>query len=161
MSKKQIRSGDIFRRAGAWFKVTHERDDCEARPQDRSDGHGDISVLHTSESAEELAARGYWVLKRERGAFVTVYNARTSLQMAIRDGWGRGKSMSAKRRAVRRDYEFLRGWYQDQWEYIGVEVERLTGSRKGETRSLWGVESCSGAYLSDVARELADELLNG
>lgn len=162
MSKK-LGNGDIFRRGGAWFRVTHERDDCEDRPQQRSDGHGDVSALHTLESDDELQARGYWVLKRERGGYVTVYNARTSLQMAICDGWGPGKSMSAKRRAVRRDYEFLRGWYQDQWEYVGVTVERLSGTpqQKGQKASLWGIESCAGRYLSDVARELADDLLAG
>src|SRR6188474_3291161 len=117
-TRKQICDGDIFRRRGTWFKVTHEHDYCTDTPTQRSDGHGDISAFRTMESDEELAARGYWVLNRERGGTVVVYNARTSLAMAVRDNWSKGKSLSAKRRAVRRDYEFLRGWYQDEWRYV-------------------------------------------
>jgi hypothetical protein len=160
VSKKQtLLHGDTFRRKGAWFKVTHHRDIDLGPPDQEHDGHGEVFALRTDESDAELAARGYWVLKRERGGHVIVYDARTTLRIAIRDSWGPGKSMSAKRRAVRRDYEYLRGWYQDEWHWVGIEVERLTGPRKGEKESLWGIESYSVRYLSDVARELADQLL--
>lgn len=160
-TQKQLKSGDIFRRHGAWFRVTFERDDHMDPPERAHDGHGDVSALHTEQSDDELRAQGYWVLSRSRG-HVIVYGARTSLQIAIRDGWARGKSLSAKRRAVKRDYELLRGWYQDEWHWTGVIVERMTGNaqQRGQKASVWGIESSATRYLSSVARELADEVLD-
>lgn len=161
MSKKKLvlAHGNTFLHRGDWFKVTHHIDEGIGPPERMYYGHGDVSVLRTRETDEELAAQGYWVLRRERTGHVTVYNARMSLRMAVRDDWGRGKSLSAKRRAVRRDYQYLRGWYTDEWHWVGVEVERLTGDKQGSKDSLWGIESCSVRYLSDVARELADGLI--
>lgn len=158
-SKQKFDNGTIFRRKGVWFRVTVEPDDCTDSPTQRADGHGHVSVLQTGESDEELKAKKFWVLTRDRGR-VVAYDVVKSMEIAIRDCWGPGKSMSAKRRAVRRDYEFLRGWYQSEWTYIGIVVERLTGPRKGEHESIWGIESCSQpSYLWTTARELADMLL--
>lgn len=155
---KAILHGDIFRRGGAWFRVEHERDDCHAAPDKECDGHGIVTDWQPRMSETEAKAAGLWLLSDDRGS-ARYYDARATLEIAKRDQWGRGKSESARRRAVRRDFEYLRGWYTDQWEYIGVTVERISGARKGEKASLWGIESCARRYLSDVARELADELL--
>lgn len=59
--------------------------------------------------------------------------------------------------AARADYERLRAWCNDEWCYIGVVVTR---DETGETESLWGVESDAGEYIRDVARELAEQLLD-
>lgn len=156
---KHLKHGEIFRRKGAWFRVTHEHDDTQEAPQENSDGHGPVEFLRSNyESEEELKAKGYWLIKRERGETV-VYDAAEALRIAKRDGWGPGKSDAAKRRAVKRDFDFIAGWYNDSWSYIGVCVERLIGKMKGEHTSLWGIESNTGRYLSEVARELADELI--
>lgn len=61
--------------------------------------------------------------------------------------------------AARADYERLRRFCADQWQYIGVVVRRAGHCDCcGETDSLWGVESDSGDYIREVAQELADEM---
>jgi hypothetical protein len=50
--------------------------------------------------------------------------------------------------AVRRDYEFLRLWANDQWQYVGVVVKLMLEDEDGELveqddfeDALWGVET--------------------
>lgn len=59
--------------------------------------------------------------------------------------------------AARADYERLRRWCNDDWHWCGLEVVALDDKRMHA--SLWGIESDAGAYLDEVARELADEAL--
>ncbi|ALL68698.1 hypothetical protein K788_0000279 [Paraburkholderia caribensis MBA4] len=66
--------------------------------------------------------------------------------------------------AVRRDFEFLRGWCRDDWHWLGVVVELLDGN--GEVAddvndSLWGIESEAHDYLKETALDMADGLAQG
>lgn len=52
-----------------------------------------------------------------------------------------------------------RAWLKDEWYYVGVVVTLLDieGNETDAAQSLWAIESDSGAYLQEVAGELADE----
>ena len=68
------------------------------------------------------------------------------------------ESMSAKEyaaKAAMADYERLRGWCYDEWNYVAVVV---TDDETGEFESLCGIESDCDDYLAEVAQELAEEL---
>ena len=68
------------------------------------------------------------------------------------------ESMTAKEyaaKAAMADYERLRGWCNDGWQYVAVIV---TDDESGEFASLGGIESDCGDYLAEVAQELAEEL---
>lgn len=64
--------------------------------------------------------------------------------------------------AARADYDRLRRWCDDQWQYVGVAVTveredvQLTGPYD---HALWGIESDAGDYLAEVACELLPEAL--
>lgn len=61
--------------------------------------------------------------------------------------------------AAMADFQTLRAWCNDEWFWCGVVVrEKDACNCCGNTQSLWGVGSNAGAYLEDVARELAEEL---
>ncbi len=61
--------------------------------------------------------------------------------------------------AALRDFEHLKAWCDGEWFWCGVVVRRKDDcERCGQSESLWGVESNAGAYLEDVARELAEQL---
>jgi hypothetical protein len=61
--------------------------------------------------------------------------------------------------AARADYENLRQWCADQWQYIGVIVRRAGDCQCcGKSESLWGIESNAGDYIEETAHELADEM---
>ena len=64
-------------------------------------------------------------------------------------------------RAVEADYQFHRGWATDEWCYVGVVVELVTEfdcPKAGS--SVWGIESIADAYLTDAARECAEEIIS-
>lgn len=64
--------------------------------------------------------------------------------------------------AVRLDFEFLRGWCNDEWHYCGVCVVTLDdeGEPIGDEfeHAVWGIESDADGYHREVAAELADEI---
>ncbi|MCW0163722.1 hypothetical protein OIV56_13400 [Burkholderia pseudomallei] len=60
--------------------------------------------------------------------------------------------------AVRLDFEHLRRWAADQWNWVGVVVtllDDLVANAYGH--ALWGIESDGDAYLETVATELMTE----
>lgn len=65
--------------------------------------------------------------------------------------------------AVRLDYEWLRGWCNDQWHYVGVIVVHVpNGVDEREVEvdysyALWRINSDDDDYIMDVAHELAEE----
>ncbi|WP_052007096.1 hypothetical protein [Burkholderia paludis] len=71
--------------------------------------------------------------------------------------------------AVRRDYEFLRGWCNDQWNYVGVCVMYLGKADHDPdtdveldylvSKDLWGIESNAYDYIKEVAHEHIGEFL--
>lgn len=69
--------------------------------------------------------------------------------------------------AVRRDYEHLRGWCNDEWQWQYVSVIRLEdedGSEEehedGTSFSLGGVENSDDDYVKEIVYELLDEALH-
>ena len=65
--------------------------------------------------------------------------------------------------AARADFERLRAWCNDEWQYVGVSV---TVKRAGVTLvqpysvALWGIESDAPEYLAETANELLSEALD-
>lgn len=55
----------------------------------------------------------------------------------------------------------VRGWYNDDWTYVGVVVEahypQPCGHTDTVTESLWGIESDAGDYFAEVIGELMDQ----
>lgn len=158
-AKQTIFDGDTFEHKGRRFIAKYERDEFMGEPWKEHDGHGIVS-----EWTSRPKAPGERVLNEDRTS-KRYYNVRETLAIARRDGWGveggrlPGESERAyAARAVEADFRFLRAWCRDEWEWIGVTV-RLADD-PSITESLSGIESCSGAYLDEVARELADEILS-
>lgn len=61
--------------------------------------------------------------------------------------------------AAMRDFERLRDWCDDRWQWIGISVRKSTDCDCcGESQSLWGIESDCGEYALETAKELAEEL---
>jgi len=67
--------------------------------------------------------------------------------------------------AVRLDYEFLRGWCNDDWRYVGVIVTHLPDNMDDDEVeidyrfALWGIESDADDYIEETAHELIDECI--
>lgn len=166
-----IYDGDIIKKAGRMFRVNIEADDDADPPWERSDGHGVVSDwVARKKHPSEVVLCGNWHNEHR------FYDIKASTEIAHRDGWGLGIEEHLKlrkhlghaptkkeiaRRAVQKDFDFLYGWANDQWWYVGVIVTDVTdGDVKPDYgHALWGIESNAGGHLEEVAHELIDQVL--
>ncbi|MNQ25022.1 hypothetical protein D3C85_382340 [compost metagenome] len=170
--------GDTFERNGRTFRVFIEHDDDHGAPWEDSDGHGPVSDWTSRDKRP-----GEWVVSsdgrgRARNGSRRFYDAAEANRIAKRDGWGLCDEARAKlaaklgrvptagevrAEAVRRDFDFLRGWCADEWHYVGVAVAHVpNGTEPDEVKrdysyALWGIESDADEYIMETAAELADE----
>lgn len=160
-----------FDHAGTTFLAEIYADECPCAPWDISDCHGIVTDWET-----RIKRPGELVLS-DGGRSRRFYDVQETTRKARADGWGlsepalaelcetlgrqatRGEVVAA---AVRADFEFLRGWCNDEWHYVGVCVRATDadGTAIGEPfdHALWGVESFNADYIQEVAAELASEI---
>ncbi|RQT19431.1 hypothetical protein DF044_01850 [Burkholderia contaminans] len=194
-----IYDGEVIEKEGYVFKVFLRDDCDNGEPWKNSDGHGPVSewarrdklpgerVLNTDggskrfydvQGANQIAKRDGWGLSeahlqelRERvNRWVEkLPNGRKILHAKPEELWREPTQGEIRAEAVRRDYEFLRGWCNDQWNYVGVCVMCL-GKVDDDpdtdvdldylvSKDLWGIESNAYDYIKEVAHEHIDEFL--
>lgn len=156
LASKDINEGNI-KISGTPFtaRITVERDDCSGAPWEDCDGHGIVSQWTTRDKQA-----GERVLCSDRHS-KRFYNVAESIAIAKRDGWGAppyktGTKGEQAARAVESDFEFLKGWANDDWFYAVVTVKLLDEDGKEiASDSLGGVET-----LNDYWKESAADMLN-
>ena len=163
--------GDTFERNGRTFEVNHPYDDSGRVPWEDDDGLGIVSDWERRNKAP-----GERILCEDRSS-KRFFDFAGTIAKAKKDGWGLCPEDLAKlesklghkpskgeiaAEATEKEFEFLRSWCNDEWQYVGVVVTHIPDpdypDEKGDSQSLWGIESCSTDYLRDVAHELADAL---
>ncbi|HEU0198537.1 MAG TPA: hypothetical protein VFQ88_15165 [Nevskiaceae bacterium] len=175
-------SGDVFSRGDLAFRFFTEHDYDAGAPWDREDGHGPVSDwTHVTGWRPNPTTR---YLDRPAGSLILCqddcsarfYRFAEAMRIAKRDGWGLSaldtarlhdklghdpKPGEIREAVVRADFERLRDWCNDRWEYVtvGVRLLDVDGRSTGEAESLGGVESDAGDYLMDVANELAEDII--
>ena len=99
-----------------------------------------------------------------RNEYQFYYDWAAACKLARADGWNVEPYGAPNRiaRAVQADFDFLSGYVNGQWGYVGVNVELIEEDEDGEyqvldTESLWGVETFKD-YHETVGYGLADEL---
>ncbi len=151
---RQFDNGDTFAIVdGYTAKLAVEWDTDTEAPWEHCDGHGPVSDWETRDKAP-----GELVLSSDRNS-KRFYDFAEACKLALRDGWGSKncrEGMTAKEKAAtaaRDDFDFLYGWANDQWHYVGVCVTVYYGGVQVADDSLWGVEDC-GDYWREVAAEM-------
>ncbi len=157
---------ETFEYKGREFTVAYEDDDMPTPPWKREDGHGPVSEWRPADSKRP----GERVLNRN-GRMCRFYDWQAAVKQAREERWGLtdkdaaraaellGRALTPKMicaEAVRKDFERLRAWCNDEWRYVFADVA-LVGT--DETESLGGVESDDDEYLDIVKFELAEEIL--
>jgi hypothetical protein len=143
---------------GLTFSVTTRHDDHNGAPWKEHDARGIVSDWTT-----RAKRPGERVLASDRGSRL-YYDVEATTAIAIRDSWGPKQdgltALQNAAAAVESDYEYCRGWANDDWSWCGVIVtlQDVDGDDTRESESLWGIESNSGAHLNEVALELAGEI---
>lgn len=156
---------------GLQFEVSMEFDsesESEA-PWDSECGHGVVSDWTARDKRP-----GERVLCRERGR-CRFYDVQATIAIAREDGWGidperkakweafQGRPLTAGQiaaAAVEHDFQWLRGWANNEWHYMGVIVTVLDieGKPTHLSESVWGIESNDDQHLADIIAELKAEL---
>lgn len=159
-SRPRLWDGDTFEHKGYTFRVRFARDEFMGAPWDEHDGHGPVSDWRPGYTKRP----GERVLHRDREAY-RFYDFAEAVKIARRDQWGsegdEGLAPGAKAaRAAERDFEYLRSWCRDDWQWVSIDVEYVDPvGGVVERESLGGVESSDEAYLTDCAYELADAIV--
>lgn len=162
-----------FTHGGREFIASLYADDTRETPWEHSEGHGPVRYDTARSKHEGERVMG----DVDRGGCAWLYDVQAAIALAHKDGWGVGDDEIAAltkkhgraptrgeivARAVEKDFDFLRGWCNDDWHYCGVAVQALDADGKpmGDEfeHALWGIESNAGDYLKEVAAELAGQV---
>lgn len=185
------------KRPGEWVLIndgSHKRfyDAQEAMAIAKRDGWGPAFYrVDIQKGANGLVkAHGRHFKGRELETFESewcddINAAHAQIRAAFKASMTRGEYAAL---AVKQDFERLRAWCNNDWQYVGISVvlmpdysaaiealresghedaadalEDLQDDAPDENyaNALWGIESDSPDYHADVARELADDILNG
>jgi len=141
-------------RAGYTALVRYDYDQDYGAPWENCDGHGPVSEWTSRDKAP-----GERILSEDRGSR-RYYDYAEAMRIAKREGWDAepyrtGTKGERARRAVDRDFEFLRAWCNDEWHYIGVMVTVFHNGIEIAEDSLWGIEDC-GDYWREIAADMIE-----
>lgn len=149
---------------GYRIEITAEWDDNMGEPWKEHDGHGIVSEWTTRDKAP-----GEWLLCQDHSS-KRFYDYKGTLAVARLDGWGLspdqlkvfGRKLGRKptrkeitAEAVKRDYEYLRAWCNDEWHWMGYTT-RITPPDGGafDGDSCWGFDDED--YMIECAKENAE-----
>lgn len=159
-TETRLAIGETVTVDGFKLRADIQGDCCQREPWTEEDGHGPVSGWERRDKAP-----GELVLCNDRGRS-RFYDFAAACKLALAEGWdakpyntGQETKRQQAAKAALADFERLRSWCNDGWNYVGVLV---TASRDGielGSASLWGIESDAGDYLDEVATELVDDAL--
>jgi len=132
------------------IKWYHDED--SGPPWEACDGHGPVSEWTTRDKRP-----GERLLCSDRNS-KRYYDFAGAIKLAKKDGWDAppyktGTKGEQALRAVESDYEHLRRWCNDDWHYVGYQIE-IEGQIYED--SLWGIESDG---MDDVTKDAFAEAI--
>jgi len=145
---------------GRNYTVEVNYDDGMGAPWLEEDGHGIVSDWTTRDKQP-----GEWVLPEDRRS-KRFYDFAATMKLAKKEGWGLSDEALAKLEqklgrkptkgeitadSVWRDFEYLRGWCNDDWHWVYVMV---TDVETGESDSLGGIESLSDEFIQESIMDM-------
>jgi hypothetical protein len=150
--------GDIVYRDGIPLKITIERDDFFGQPWKEWDGSGIVSEwTHRDKRPGEL------ILHKD-GEYRLFYDFAATIKLARREGWGCSGNFPTKRAevaaAVRRDYEYLRRWCNDDWWWCWVKVTPCHEDRDGRLIEYDDLADSCGGVCSDDTDDMVEQEIN-
>jgi hypothetical protein len=126
-------------------------------PWKEHDGHGPVS-----DWTKRPKGPGEMILHQDCGSY-HYYNFAEAVKIAKREGWDAppygGTKEERAHRAAMADYQYLRRWCNDDWQWVGISVV-LHGEQDQFAHAVWGIESDAAECLKEVRVTLADDLLH-
>lgn len=143
----------------------YDHDMC--RPWENADGHGVVrqsNQIHREYFSDKTPGERplTWASTRD---YQYYYDWAESTRIAKRDGWGVSDAPTGLTKnqvtqlAVQTDFDFLRGWINDDWHYVGAVCTVLDsdGEETDISDSCWGFETLN-EYHETAGREMAESL---
>jgi hypothetical protein len=142
--------------------VTWERDDFMCPPWEEHDGCGIVSDWTSRDKRP-----GERVLSADRSSR-RYYDFEGTIRRATKDGWGLSDESLAKlanelqreptkkeiiAKAVERDFEYLRGWCNDEWCWCVRSVEIQATKYSDSLCGIDGTEETIKSYTAEAIRE--------
>jgi len=168
---------------GRKYRIDWHYDDTFGRPEGESDGHGvcadinfDPKTFGEDHDPEEdgepdmeevVRHKMMRVLSRadRRGGYWRVYDVWETMKVAKKDGWGVANPAGLTpdeiiAKAIDNDFNYLQGWYNDDWHWCGITVMLLDeeGDPTEDEASLWGLCSDDDEYHEEVIKDLVSEI---
>lgn len=157
---------------GRFFRATIEQDTDMGAPWEEHDGHG---TVRKSKDGRDKAPGERPLNQANRNEYTFFYDWQGAIKTA-KEEWGCPHSTLESRLGIHRtvgeqaacavqaDFDFLRGYFNDDWTWVGIVVS-LHQELEGELielhphlASLWGMDSLNvNDYLTGVANELLEE----
>lgn len=135
-------------------------------PWDMSEGHGPVRKTNTPHWRRHAGKKpGERPLNQaDRNEYQFYYDWQEAIKLAKRDGWNTEPYDAPNRvaRAVQADFDFLRGYVNGNWEYVGIVCTILDadGEKTDVADSCWGCETFGDYHLTS-GTDMATELVNG
>lgn len=168
--------GETFERYGLTFRVVIEPDDGMKTPWEEHDGHGAVSDHKPRRNKKPGEV---WLCSDEGRDSHRFYDWEGAIEKAKNEGWGIGVSEilalawrlkrypTAKQirvEAVRRDFEHLKAWCNDEWYWVRVGLVVLDDDgNESNYEGCGGVESDCEEYINELldggVEELAQRVL--
>lgn len=160
MKTPKIKFADTYElENGLTLIVKTEHDPDASAPWEECDGHGPVTEWTRREKKP-----GEFLLCSDRSA-KRFYDFAQAVETAKSEGWSCSEVLPTDtkgqkaHKAVMADYEYLRAWCENRWEYLIVTVSII--DQEGEeiaSDSLGWVESYRDHWL-EIAQSMADDLI--
>lgn len=166
--KDQPFNSEIVEFDGCRVRIEYYYDHDADPPWDMSDGHGPVrraKRLHNEHGSDKRPGERP-LSQPDRNEAQYYYDWAAAIKLAKRDGWNAEPFDAPNRveRAVQSDFDFLSGWVNNDWCYVGVvctvvdeDGDEVRCPNEPHTDSCWGFETYKDYHLT-AGRELADEL---
>lgn len=143
---------------GVTVKVEYYLDYDHDLPWEHDCGHGPVrrsNIPHREGSSDKRPGERP-LNSPDRNEYQFYYDWQAACKMARKDGWNTGPydAPNQVQRAVQADFNFIRGYLNDDWHYVGVVV-KIDDENED---SCWGFESLNN-YHKEAAREMAEALV--
>lgn len=145
---------------GFTVRVEYHYDYDAGSPWEHDEGHGGVRIVHAHYGRPQKRP-GERVLHSDRWCH-WLYDWQGACKKARAEGWNAKPYDAPARieRAVQADFDYLRGWLNDDWHYAGIIVTvcDATGVQPVDD-ACWGFETLND-YHETAGQEMADACLS-
>lgn len=150
---------ETIEHCGETIRIEYFHDADSGTPWENAEGHGPVRTSNYRHGDKKPGERP--MNCPDRNEYQFYYDWQQSMKIAKRDGWNTAPYDAPNKalRAVQADFDFLRGFLNEEWGYVGIVCTVLDaeGEETTDADSCWGFETFKDYHLT-AGKELAESL---